>query len=43
MDRAVVTSESVPRFTSPLPPTIRAGDYPLSCVLGQVGANPAAI
>jgi hypothetical protein len=41
MDRTDMTSESVPRFTSPLPPTIRAGDYPF--VLGQVGANPAAI
>jgi 2-iminobutanoate/2-iminopropanoate deaminase len=38
MDRIVVTSERVPRSTSPLSPAIKAGDYLF--VSGQVGANP---
>ena len=38
MDRTIVTSDRVPRSTSPLSPAIRAGDYLF--VSGQVGANP---
>jgi 2-iminobutanoate/2-iminopropanoate deaminase len=39
MERTVVTSDQVPRSTSPLSPAIRAGDYLF--VSGQVGVNPS--
>ncbi len=39
MERTVVTSDRVPRSTSPLSPAIRAGDYLF--VSGQVGVNPS--